>query len=218
MSCCFAVIAGCLARFGFEETHKVLRIFKAKLVAYLCNGQGVVGEQLHGGAQQAVVNKVLGRAARFGLDQLSKVLWRVATLVGKVSHGRQTLLVGLVGYVVVEHGDKLLDGGMVNLLACDELPVVKAQTVVEQQFDVAHNKLARVLVDAALQLLVNHVEHASEYVYFGRRQVQGFVRRVVKELVTADVTPQLCTVEQVGVEHYGRPFGHFNLGIGLYMY
>ena len=107
---------------------------------------------------------------------------------------------------------------MVNLLACDELPVVKAQTVVEQQFDVAHNKLARVFVDAALQLLVNHVEHASEYVYFGRRQVQSFVRRVVKELVTADVTSQLCTVEQVGVEHYGRPFGHFHLGIGLYVY
>ena len=45
---------------------------------------------------------------------------------------------------------------MINLLACDKLAVVEAQTVVQQQLDVGNDEFARMLIYRMLQFLLNH--------------------------------------------------------------
>ena len=45
---------------------------------------------------------------------------------------------------------------MINLLACDELAVVEAQTVVQQQLDVGNDEFTRMLIYRMLQFLLDH--------------------------------------------------------------
>ena len=51
---------------------------------------------------------------------------------------------------------------MVDFLASDELAVVEAETIVQQQLDVGNNQFACVLVDGAMEFLLNHGEHPPE--------------------------------------------------------
>ena len=73
------------------------------------------------------------------------------------------------------------------------------------------------LINAAVQLLLNHVEHASEYRYLATRKVKCLIGSVVKKLVSADVSAQLGAVEQIGVEHQRRPFWIYHIGIRLHV-
>ena len=195
----------------------MLGVLKAQFLAHLADAEFLIGEQLFGGAQQPVVDEVAGSASGLGLDQFAEVFGRVAALVGEVCHRGQSLPSCLVGYIAVQQVSKLLHHGMVDFLAGDKLAVVEAQTVVEQQFDVAHYQFARVLVDATLQFLLYHREDTPVDFYFTTREMQGFVAGVVEELVAPDILAELSAVEQVGVEEQRCPLGHGHLGVGLHM-
>ena len=45
-------------------------------------------------------------------------------------------------------------------------------------------------VDAAVQFLADHVEHATEYLNLPARKMEGFVGGVVEEFVSADFLAQ----------------------------
>lgn len=102
---------------------------------------------------------------------------------------------GEVGQIVIEHLGELTDHGVVNLLTCNELTVVETEAIVEQKLDVANNEFARVAVDASVQLLIDHVQHASEDVYFAQTEVKGLVGCIVEEFVASHVAPQSRSAE-----------------------
>lgn len=113
-----------------------MRIFKAEALAHLRYAESFINKQLAGSQNQSVVNYTLSGSASLGLDQFAEIFGRIAAFVGKVGYGRQTLTLRFLCNVFIEQGDELLYHRMINLLACDELPVVEAQTVVQQQLDV----------------------------------------------------------------------------------
>ncbi len=77
------------------------------------------------------------------LTNSPKYLGRIAAFVGKVGYGRQPFTLRFPGNVFIEQRDELLDHRMIDLLACDKLAVVEAQTVVQQQLDVRNDEFTR---------------------------------------------------------------------------
>ena len=64
---------------------------------------------------------------------------------------------------------------MVGIFTGDELPVIEADAVVEQQFDVVHNQRLAVLVDGILQLRP-YLFHTFDYsLALLLRKMQRFV-------------------------------------------
>ena len=131
-----AIFAWGLSRLRLEKADEVLRIFKAEALAYLRDAKGFIIKQLAGSRKESVVDHTLGCPACLSLDQFSEIFGRIAAFVGKVGYGRQTLTLRFPSNVFIEQRDELLYHRMINLLACDELAVVEAQTVVQQQLDV----------------------------------------------------------------------------------
>ena len=132
----FAIFAWCLARLRLEKADEVLRVFKAEALAHLRYAEGFINKQLAGSRKQSVVNYTLSGSASLGLDQFAEIFGRIAAFVGKVGYSRQPLVHRFLCNVFIEQRDELLYHRMINLLACDELTVVEAQTVVQQQLDV----------------------------------------------------------------------------------
>ena len=134
--CSLAIFARCLARLRLEKADEVLRIFKAEALAYLRDAEGFICKQLAGCRKQSVVYHTLGGFACLGFDQFTEIFGRITAFVGKVGYSRQTFTLRFPSNVFIEQRDELLYHRMINLLACDELAVVEAQTVVQQQLDV----------------------------------------------------------------------------------
>ena len=134
----------------------MLRIFKAEALAHLRYAEGFIIKQLTGKRKQTVVDYTLSGFASLSLDQFSEIFRRIAAFVGKVGYGRQPFLLCFSSNVFIEQRDEFLDHRMINLLACDKLTVVEAQTVVQQQLDVGNDEFARMLIYRMLQFLLNH--------------------------------------------------------------
>ena len=88
----------------------------------------------------------------------------------------------------------------VHLVARDELAVVVAHAVVQEQADGIGDERLRVAVDGVLQLLFDSVEQFYHHVLLTFREVQGLALVVVEERVVVDAAGELCAVEQIGME------------------
>lgn len=107
---------------------------------------------------------------------------------------------------------------MIYLLACHKLAVVEAQTVVEQQLYVAHNEVARVLVDGMVQLLRNHAEHAAENLNLSCREVQCLIACVGEKLIARHILAKRSACKEIGVKHQCSPLGILHARRRLHVY
>ena len=76
-----------------------------------------------------------------------------------------------LGNVFIEQRDEFLDHRMIDLLACDKLAIIEAQTVVQQQLDVRNDEFTRMLVYGMLHFLLDHREHITDDIDLGSRKV-----------------------------------------------
>ena len=74
---------------------------------------------------------------------------------------------------------------MVYLLAGDELAVVEAEAIVQQQFDVGDDKFAGMLVDGSVQFLLYHCEHTPKDFHFLGGEMQSLGTGIAEELLAA---------------------------------
>ena len=74
---------------------------------------------------------------------------------------------------------------MVDLLAGDELAVVEAEAIVEQQFDVGDDKFAGMLVDGSVQFLLYHRKHTPKDFHFLGGEMQSLGAGIAEELIAA---------------------------------
>ena len=121
---------------SLEEADEMLRIFKAQPIAYHRYGECVVVQQLLGMCEQTVGDDVLGCAPRLCLHQCAEISGGETTLVSKPCYRGETLAMGSGGDIIIKHFYEFPYHRMVDLLAGDELAVVEAETIVQQQFDV----------------------------------------------------------------------------------
>lgn len=77
---------------------------------------------------------------------------------------------------------------MVDFLASDELAVVEAETIVQQQLDVGNNQFACVFVDGAMEFLLNHGEHPPKYFHLLGGEMQCLRAGITEELVTVHLS------------------------------
>ena len=77
---------------------------------------------------------------------------------------------------------------MVDLLTGDELAVVEAKTIVEQQLDVGDNQFAGMLVDGMMKLLRYHGEYTAKNFHLLGREMQRLGAGIAEELVAADLS------------------------------
>ena len=114
----------------------MLRIFEAESIGNLADGQAGLDEQLLGTLDDGILNVALGGGTALLADQVAKVVGREAGLVGKVSHSGQAVSFGMTANEIL--AQLLMEGSedvAVHLVACDELAIVVAHAVVEQQAD-----------------------------------------------------------------------------------
>lgn len=114
----------------------MLGIIKAEHFADSVDGESGIVEIFFCSRQESVVDEVFCRAPGLGLDQLSEIGCRKATLVGEITDGRQALVVSLVFDEISQHPVELFHYRVVDFLAGDKLPIIETQAVVEKQFDV----------------------------------------------------------------------------------
>ena len=88
----------------------------------------------------------------------------------------------------------------VHFVARDELAVVVAHAVVQQQSDGIGDEPLRVLIYGMLQLLLDAVEQVADDALLTLREVQGLALVVVEERVVIDAASQLRAEEQVRME------------------
>ena len=69
----------------------------------------------------------------------------------------------LVLDILTQQEVELLHHRVVDFLAGDELPVVEAKAVIEQQLDVGYYQFSGVIVYRMLEFRLNHVEHLLEH-------------------------------------------------------
>lgn len=148
-----------------EEADEMLRILEAQLLADQRNGECVVIQQLLCMGEQMVGNDVLGGTPHLRLHQCTKVSCGKAALFGKVSDRRKPLMQGFGPDIVIKQGDELLHHAVVNLLTGDELAVVEAQAVVEEQLNIRDDQLPRMFIDGMMQLLLYHGEDTSKHIH-----------------------------------------------------
>ena len=77
---------------------------------------------------------------------------------------------------------------MVDFLASDELAVVEAETIVQQQLYVGNNQFACVFVDSAMEFLLNHGEHPPKYFHLLGGEMQCLRTGITEELVTVHLS------------------------------
>ena len=70
---------------------------------------------------------------------------------------------------------------MIDVRTGDELPLVEAQTVVEQHFDVDGDEPFAVAVDSVFQLLPDLEEAADDHFALSLREVQRLVHFIREE-------------------------------------
>ena len=179
----------------------MLWIFEAELIGDFTDGQTGFYEQLLRTLNDGILNVTLGGSAALLANQVAKVVGREAGLVGEVSHSGQTVSFRMTALEVL--AQLLMEGGedvAVHFVARDELTVVVAHAVVQQQTDGIGDERLRVAVDGVLQLLFDSVEQFHYHVLLALREVQGLALVVVEERVVVDAAGELRAVEQVGME------------------
>ena len=72
---------------------------------------------------------------------------------------------------------------MIYLLAGDELAVVEAEAIVQQQLYVGNDEFARMLVDGAMQFLLYHGEHTPKDLHLLGGKMQSLGAGIAKKLV-----------------------------------
>ena len=162
-----------------EETDEMLGIFKAETTADNCNGQRLIIKELFGIGKNMVGNDVLGSTPRFHTHQIAEIAVRQAAFVCKISYRWQTVMQGFCGDIIIKHFYEFLYHRMIYLLAGDELAVVEAETIVQQQFYVGDDKFACMLVDGTMKFLLYHGEHTPKDLHLlgGEMQSLGTVNR-----------------------------------------
>ena len=107
---------------------------------------------------------------------------------------------------------------MIDFLAGDELAVVEAEAIVQQQLNVGNNQFAGVLVNGAVQFLLYHGEHTPKDFHFRGREMQRLVAGIAEKLIAAHLSAQGGAIEKVGMENQGCELGKGHLGVGLHPY
>ena len=95
----------------------------------------------------------------------------------------------------------------VHAMTGDELAVIVAHAVVEQQSDGIHDETLRVFVNGVLQFLSNLCQDGGDYGLLCRREVQGLALAVFEEGVATDAFGQRCAVNLIRVEQQSEGFG-----------
>ena len=212
----FAILRRGHSRVRLEEADEVLGIFEAEPLAYQSDADRSVRKELSGRDENPVVDEVPRGAPGLCLDKFPEIFGRVAAFVRKVRDRRQAFAFGLLRKIGVQQGRELPDHAVVDFLAGDELPVVEAKAVVEEQLYVADYELARMFVYAPVKFLPDQAEHLAEYFYLGDGKVQGLVGSVVEEFVTDNVPAERGARKQVRMEDQGRPFRILHIRIGFH--
>ena len=80
----------------------MLGIFEAETIAYHCDGQLLVVQQLFGMGEKVVRDDVLGGTAGFHAHQIAEIAARQAAFVCKISYRWQTVTKGFCGDIIVK--------------------------------------------------------------------------------------------------------------------
>ena len=107
---------------------------------------------------------------------------------------------------------------MIYLLAGDELAVVEAETIVQQQFNVGNNKFAGMLVDGSVQFLLYHGEHTPKDFHFLCGEMQSLGTGIAEKLVAVYMPASGSAIENVGMKHQGCELGKRHIGVWLYLH
>ena len=184
-----------------EQPCEVLGVLETEFVGHLIDGQFTIHDVLLREVDDLVLDVALSREARFLLDEIAKVAGREENLLGEVGDAGQALALGLAAaevrlQVVLEAGYDVA----VHLVARDELAVVVAHAVVQEQADGIGDEPLRVLIDGVLQLLLDAVEQVADDALLTLREVQGLALVVVEERIVVDALGQRCAVDQIRME------------------
>ena len=133
----------------------MLRVFEAELVGDFADRQTGLNEQLLGTFDDSILNVALGGGAALLADEVAEIIGRQAGFIGKVGYRGQTVSFRMT---VLEVLAQLLMEGCedvtVHLVARDELAVVVAHAVIQEQADGIGDERLRMAVDGMLQLLL----------------------------------------------------------------
>ena len=148
-----------------EQTCEVLRIFEAELIGDFADGQTGLDEELLGTLDDGILDMALGGGAALLADEVAEIVGREAGLVGKVGNCWQTVPFWITADEILLQ--LLMEGGedvAVYFMAGDELAVLVAHAVVQEQADGIGDERLRVAVDGVLQLLFDSVEQFHHHV------------------------------------------------------
>ena len=113
----------------FEEPHKVLRIEEAQRGSHFLDREFRRGELTLGVTEQAHGDIFLSCLSGLGLYHVPEVVRREENLVGEILDGRKAFGPGLArGDIFINQFLEFGDRAEVQVLPCDELPFVAAQT------------------------------------------------------------------------------------------
>ena len=165
-----------------EQTGKVLRILEAEFVGDLSDRLVGCQNPFLGRGDQLELDVLLGRFAGFLLDQIAEIVRGKAQFSGAPFYRRQPFALGAIPRkIVVEQPFEPGQNVMIDVRTGDELPLVEAQTVVEQHFDVDGDEPFAVAVDSVFQLLPDLEEAADDHFALSLREVQRLVHFIREE-------------------------------------
>lgn len=118
----------------------MLRIRESQFVGYFADGLPGVEYTLFGYIQHFLLDMLQCRHPGFFLHQVAEIIGRQAELIGALLHSRHSVFSRFVRCKIFVQ--QILETGqdiVVGILAGNELAVVKADAVIEQQFDIVGN-------------------------------------------------------------------------------
>jgi len=130
----------------------VLWIFEAELIGDFADGQTGLDEQLLGTLDDGILDVALGGGAALLADQVAEIVGGETGLVGEIGNRWQTVTFGMTTDEVL--AQLLMEGCedvAVHLVTRDELAVVVAHAVVQEQAYGIGDERLRVAVDGVLQ-------------------------------------------------------------------
>ena len=172
-----------LSRVCLEETDEMLGIFEAETLADYGNGQFFIVKQLFGMGEKMVGDDVLGGTTSLHTHQISEISARQTAFICKIRYRGQPFAKGFRGDVIIKECHEFPNHRMVDLLAGDELAVVEAEAIVQQQLYVGNDEFASMLVDGAMQFLLYHGEHTPKDLHLLGGKMQSLGAGITEELV-----------------------------------
>src|SRR5690606_2659228 len=95
---------------------------------------------------------------------------------------------------------------LVHTIAGKELAVIKANAIVQKQFNVRRDKHLAVFVDAALQFKLNSRKAIKNDFSFPLGHVEGFIGCVRKERVIIHLAAKRSAIDEVSMKQQGKSF------------